>query len=183
MAAALVVLPAACSSGAGLTRPISGPGASCNQNTRLAVGRFAGRSIENTVGPTARLLLVKRLRLCRASFGPAETSGYLTPELKLSVEDFLKQNKVVLFMKGNRQFPQCGFSNTCVQILNMMEVPYETVNILEDERLRQGMKEYSKWPTFPQIYIDGEFFGGCDIAIEAYQSGELKETLEKALLS
>lgn len=86
-------------------------------------------------------------------------------------------------MKGNRQFPQCGFSNTCVQILNTMDVPYETVNILEDEKLRQGMKEYSSWPTFPQIYIDGDFFGGCDIAIEAYQNGELKETLEKAMLS
>lgn len=62
-------------------------------------------------------------------------------------------------------FPQCGFSNTCVQILNTLEVPYETVNILEDEGIRQGMKEYSSWPTFPQIYIDGDFFGGCDIAI------------------
>lgn len=109
-------------------------------------------------------------------------------------------------MKGNKQFPQCGFSNTCVQILNIMQVPYETVNILEDEKIRQGMKEYSSWPTFPQLYIDGEFFGGCDITIgnssqvvfipccssltlctspssEAYQNGELKEALEKAMLS
>ncbi len=89
----------------------------------------------------------------------------LTPELKQSIDDFLAKHKVVLFMKGNKQFPQCGFSNTCVQILNIMEVPYETVNVLEDEKIRQGMKEYSSWPTFPQIYIDKEFFGGCDIAI------------------
>ena len=60
---------------------------------------------------------------------------------------------------------QCGFSNTCVQILNTLNVPYETVNILEDERLRSGMKEYSQWPTFPQVYINGEFYGGCDIMI------------------
>lgn len=87
----------------------------------------------------------------------------LTPELEQAIDKFLSENKVVLFMKGNKQFPQCGFSNTCVQILNTLNVPYETVNILEDDNLRQGMKEYSAWPTFPQLYIDGEFFGGCDI--------------------
>lgn len=87
----------------------------------------------------------------------------LTPELKEALDKYLSENKVVLFMKGNKMFPQCGFSNTCVQILNALEIPYETVNILEDDSLRQGMKEYSAWPTFPQLYIDGEFFGGCDI--------------------
>ncbi|GJP29816.1 hypothetical protein CLOM_g19888 [Closterium sp. NIES-68] len=86
-------------------------------------------------------------------------------------------------MKGTKQFPQCGFSNTCVQILTTLNAPFETVNILEDDRLRQGLKEYSSWPTFPQLYIDGEFYGGCDITIEGFQSGELKETIEKALLS
>lgn len=95
----------------------------------------------------------------------------MTPELRTAVEEFLQEHKVVLFMKGNRQFPQCGFSNTCVQILNMIQVPYETVNILENETLRTGMKEYSSWPTFPQIYIDGEFIGGCDIAIGELRSG------------
>ncbi|GAQ80765.1 hypothetical protein KFL_000610430 [Klebsormidium nitens] len=121
---------------------------------------------------------------CRASAGASSGGGsVLTPELRTAVEEFLQEHKVVLFMKGNRQFPQCGFSNTCVQILNMVQVPYETVNILENETLRAGMKEYSSWPTFPQIYIDGEFIGGCDIAIELYQSGELKELVEKALVS
>ncbi|CAI7888201.1 unnamed protein product [Closterium sp. NIES-54] len=118
----------------------------------------------------------------RASFG-APSSGALTPELKSALDKFITENKVILFMKGNKQFPQCGFSNTCVQILNTLNVPFETVNILEDDRLRQGMKEYSSWPTFPQLYIDGEFYGGCDITIEGFQSGELKETIEKALLS
>lgn len=107
----------------------------------------------------------------------------MAPELKEAVEEFLQKNKVVLFMKGTKQFPQCGFSNTCVQILNTMGVPYETVDILEDEALRSGMKAYSQWPTFPQVYIDSEFVGGCDIMIETYQNGELKEMLEVAINS
>jgi monothiol glutaredoxin len=119
---------------------------------------------------------------CRASMG-APSGVEMSPELKSAVEKYLTENKVVLFMKGNKLFPQCGFSNTCVMILNEMGVPYETVNILENEELRQGMKSYSNWPTFPQLYIDGEFFGGCDITIEAFQSGELKEILEKAMLA
>jgi len=125
------------------------------------------------------------LSVCRAAAAGAGPGGgsILTPELRTAVDEFLQEHKIVLFMKGNRQFPQCGFSNTCVQILNMIQVPYETVDILENETLRAGMKEYSSWPTFPQIYIDGEFIGGCDIAMEMYQSGELKELVEKALVS
>ncbi|CAL8464006.1 g3541 [Coccomyxa elongata] len=107
----------------------------------------------------------------------------LSPELREALEKFINSHKVVLFMKGTKQFPQCGFSNTCVQILNTLNVPYETVNILEDERLRSGMKEFSQWPTFPQVYINGEFYGGCDIMIEAYTNGELVETLEAAINS
>lgn len=68
-------------------------------------------------------------------------------------------------MKGTKDFPQCGFSNTVVQILKSLNAPFETINILENELLRQGLKEYSSWPTFPQLYIDGEFFGGCDITV------------------
>lgn len=114
--------------------------------------------------------------------GPSQGLG-LSPELHTAIDKFIQDNKIVLFMKGNRMFPQCGFSNTCVQILNTLNVPYETVNILEDELLRTGMKEYSQWPTFPQVYIDGEFYGGCDIMIESYTNGELKEQLEAALNS
>ncbi|KAJ9178875.1 hypothetical protein P3X46_010722 [Hevea brasiliensis] len=104
----------------------------------------------------------------------------LSPELKTTLDKVVTSQKVVLFMKGTKDFPQCGFSNTVVQILNSLSVPYETINILENEVLRQGLKEYSNWPTFPQLYIDGEFFGGCDITVDAYKSGELQELLEKA---
>jgi monothiol glutaredoxin len=90
---------------------------------------------------------------------------------------------VVVFLKGTKDMPLCGFSNTVVQILNALDAPYVTVNILEDDLLRSGMKEYSAWPTFPQVYVGGEFFGGCDIMIASYQSGELAEVVEAALNS
>lgn len=79
--------------------------------------------------------------------------------------------------------PQCGFSNNVVQILNILGVSYETVDILEDQELRQGVKEYSNWPTIPQVYINGEFIGGSDIMIELYQNGELQQIVEVALAS
>ncbi|KAK4392814.1 Monothiol glutaredoxin-S14, chloroplastic [Sesamum angolense] len=107
----------------------------------------------------------------------------LTPELKTTLDKVVSSHKVVVFIKGTKEFPQCGFSNTVVQILKSLNVPFETINILENEMLRQGLKEYSSWPTFPQLYIDGDFFGGCDIAVEAYKSGELQEVLEKAICS
>lgn len=102
---------------------------------------------------------------CKASYGTPGSTGALTPELKEALDIFVASNKVVLFMKGTKDFPQCGFSNSLVQILNSLNVEYETVNILENDTLRQGLKEYSSWPTFPQLYIDGEFFGGCDITV------------------
>lgn len=122
-------------------------------------------------------------RVHRQAYGSGPAGTGISPELKAALDKFINQHPVVLFMKGTKQFPQCGFSNTCVQIFNMLGTSYETVNILEDELLRSGMKEYSQWPTFPQVYIDGEFFGGCDILIESYQKGELPEILEAAALS
>ncbi|KAI3977164.1 hypothetical protein MKX01_035894 [Papaver californicum] len=107
----------------------------------------------------------------------------LTPGLKETLDKVVTADKVVLFMKGTKDFPQCGFSNTVVSILRSLNVPFETHNILENELLRQALKEYSNWPTFPQLYIDGEFFGGCDITVESYKSGELQEILEKAMCS
>lgn len=86
-------------------------------------------------------------------------------ELKSTIDKVVNSEKVVLFMKGNKDFPQCGFSNTVVQILKSLNVPFQTFDILENNVLRQGLKEYSSWPTFPQLYIDGEFFGGCDITL------------------
>lgn len=76
-------------------------------------------------------------------------------------------------MKGTKEFPQCGFSNTVVQILKSLNVPFETINILENQILREGLKEYSNWPTFPQLYIDGEFFGGCDITVGEYYQNKV----------
>ncbi|MDJ0689848.1 MAG: Grx4 family monothiol glutaredoxin [Xenococcaceae cyanobacterium MO_188.B32] len=107
----------------------------------------------------------------------------MTPEVKAKIDKLVKENKVLVFMKGSKLMPQCGFSNNVVQILNTLGVPYETVDVLADYEIRQGIKEYSNWPTIPQIYIDGEFVGGSDIAIELYQSGELQQMVEVALAS
>ena len=107
----------------------------------------------------------------------------MTPETKAKIDRLVNENKIMVFMKGSKLMPQCGFSNNVVQILNTLGVPYETLDILADTEIRQGIKEYSSWPTIPQIYIDGEFVGGSDIAIELYQSGELQQMVEVALAS
>ena len=107
----------------------------------------------------------------------------MTPELKERIDRLLKENKVLVFMKGSKLMPMCGFSNNVVQILNILGVGYETVDVLEDTDIRQGIKEYSNWPTIPQVYVNGEFLGGSDILIELYQSGELQEMVEVALAS
>ncbi len=92
------------------------------------------------------------------------------------IKQLVESNKVVLFMKGNAKFPLCGFSGRAVKILNMCGVTeFVTVNILEDEEVRQGIKEFSDWPTIPQLYVNGEFIGGSDIMAEMYQSGELQK--------
>src|SRR5437763_13266062 len=96
------------------------------------------------------------------------------------IDNEVKGNDVVLFMKGTPQFPMCGFSGQVVQILDYLGVPYKGVNILEDEDLRQGVKEYSNWPTIPQLYVKGEFVGGCDIVREMFQAGELATHLTDA---
>ena len=119
--------------------------------------------------------------LVRAEAAP-EFAG-LGPEMKTAVDKFLGDNKIVVFMKGNKEQPRCGFSNTVVQVFKSMEVPFETVDILEDEGLRAGMKVYSDWPTFPQVYLDGEFFGGCDIIVDTYKDGTLKEAVDVAMMS
>ena len=107
----------------------------------------------------------------------------MNPELQARIDNLVKQNKIVLFMKGNKLMPQCGFSNNAVQILNVLGAPFETVDVLEDSEIRQGIKEYSNWPTIPQVYINGEFVGGSDILIELYQNGELQQMVEVALAS
>ena len=98
---------------------------------------------------------------------------------KMSIQDFigneLKSNDVVLFMKGTPQFPMCGFSGQVVQILDHLGVTYKGLNVLDSDELRTGIKEYSNWPTIPQLYVKGEFVGGCDIVREMFQSNELSE--------
>jgi monothiol glutaredoxin len=107
----------------------------------------------------------------------------MTPELQQRLEDLVQQNKIMVFMKGNKLMPQCGFSNNVVQILNMLGAPYETIDVLADPDIRNGIKEFSNWPTIPQVYVNGEFLGGSDILIELYQKGELQQVVEVALAS
>lgn len=93
------------------------------------------------------------------------------------IENEVKSNPVVLFMKGTPDFPQCGFSGQIVQILNHLGIDYKGVDVLADADIRQGIKDYSNWPTIPQLYIKGEFVGGCDIVREMFQAGELQQVL------
>ena len=102
-------------------------------------------------------------------------------DIKDRIHQQVTSNPVVLYMKGTPQFPQCGFSATVAEILRRSGVDnYVAVNVLEDPDIRQGIKEYANWPTIPQLYVNGEFVGGCDILREMYASGELKQLLEKA---
>lgn len=99
--------------------------------------------------------------------------------VKDRIENVLNSNKVVLFMKGTQQFPMCGFSSRAAAILQDLGVQFHDVNVLEDEELRQGIKDYGNWPTIPQLYINRQLVGGSDIMMEMYQSGELQDLLKK----
>ena len=100
-------------------------------------------------------------------------------DVRQKIQQMIDQNQVVLFMKGTREMPQCGFSSRVAGVLNYMNVPYLDVNVLADDEIRQGIKDFSDWPTIPQLYIKGEFVGGCDIVTEMTLSGELDQLLEK----
>ena len=102
-------------------------------------------------------------------------------DVQQRIDQLVKNNRIVLFMKGTADFPMCGFSGRAIQVLKACGVgELQTVNVLEDEGIRQGIKEYANWPTIPQLYIDGEFVGGSDIMMEMYESGELQQLLAKA---
>ena len=101
----------------------------------------------------------------------------MTDDTNARIDTVVKTNRVVLFMKGSPLFPQCGFSSRAVAILDHLNVPYESVDVLQDQGIRQGIKAYSDWPTIPQLYVDGEFVGGSDIMMEMYESGELATLL------
>ena len=97
------------------------------------------------------------------------------------IETQVAKNKVILYMKGTREMPQCGFSAKVVQILNSYGVDYETVDVLADPEIRQGIKEYSQWPTLPQLFVGGKFIGGCDICVEMNEAGDLGPILKDAV--
>ena len=99
-------------------------------------------------------------------------------DAKTKIDEIVKANDVVLYMKGTKSMPQCGFSSRVAGVLNYMGVDYADVNVLADDEIRQGIKDYSDWPTIPQLYVKGDFVGGCDIVREMYENGELKELLD-----
>ena len=104
-------------------------------------------------------------------------------DIQSKIKELVETNDVVLFMKGTPEFPQCGFSSTVVRILDNLGVKCLGINILEDQEMRQGIKDYTNWPTLPQLYIKGEFIGGCDIVKEMFQAGELQALLaEKQII-
>ncbi|MBO6689016.1 MAG: Grx4 family monothiol glutaredoxin [Henriciella sp.] len=99
----------------------------------------------------------------------------MSDDVQKSIGEAVKANDVLLFMKGTPTFPQCGFSSVVVQVLDYLGVEYQAVNVLEDQDVREGIKAFSDWPTIPQLYVKGEFVGGCDIIKEMFEAGELKE--------
>ena len=104
-------------------------------------------------------------------------------QTKERIQTLIQSSPIFVFMKGTKLMPQCGFSNNVVQILNALGMSFETFDVLSDIEIRQGIKDYSEWPTIPQVYVKGEFMGGSDILIEMYNNGELKEKLEIELAS
>ena len=114
---------------------------------------------------------------------PVAVRGAPEDAADAKIDSFVKDNKVMLFMKGTKIFPQCGFSNMAVQILNAIGADFETCDVLSDDFIRQQIKVYSDWPTIPQLSVDGEFVGGSDIMLEMYQAGELQQMIEVAAAS
>ena len=104
-------------------------------------------------------------------------------EIKNKISNLIKENNVCLFMKGTPDTPQCGFSMAVVNVLKHLNISFKGINVLEDENLRNGIKEFSDWPTIPQLYIKNEFIGGCDIIKEMYESGELKKKLQESSIN
>ncbi|XP_008482476.1 glutaredoxin-related protein 5, mitochondrial-like [Diaphorina citri] len=125
---------------------------------------------------------LQRCMLPRLAINSRFHNAWRTPystDVQKSIDEMVKKSKVVVFMKGVPEAPRCGFSNAVVQILRMHDVPYDSHDVLKDESIRNGIKEYTSWPTIPQVFINGEFVGGCDILLKLHQSGELVEQLEK----
>jgi len=101
----------------------------------------------------------------------------MSPETKQQIETHIAQQPVVVFMKGAPDFPMCGFSAQVAKVFELLDQPFHHINVLEDQEIREGIKEFSEWPTIPQVYINGEFIGGCDITVEMFKAGELQELI------
>ena len=108
-------------------------------------------------------------------------SQELPAEVHNQIQELVSQNPIMLFMKGNKHFPRCGFSATVVEVLKRMDVEFHAVDVLQDPAIRSGIKAFANWPTIPQLYIAGEFVGGCDIVREMYENGELEALLSEKL--
>ena len=107
----------------------------------------------------------------------------MSDEIQAAIKDAVENNDVVLFMKGTKETPQCGFSNAVVNTLSFMNVDFKDVNVLDDDDLREGIKIFTDWPTIPQLYVKGEFVGGCDIIQDMYKSGEFSQILKSKNIS
>ena len=110
-----------------------------------------------------------------------QANRVMDENVKKILEDKIDNDDLHLFMKGTPLFPECGFSSTVVQILTYIEAPFSSTNVLEDENIREGIKEFSNWPTIPQLYLKGELIGGCDIIKEMFESGELQQELKEVI--
>ncbi|XP_011183181.1 glutaredoxin-related protein 5, mitochondrial [Zeugodacus cucurbitae] len=141
-------------------------------------GRLILRQLFRQAGIAQRMSVIKRYE--SASTATGTTSNTKQPTFnKDTLKQLVNTNKVVIFMKGNPETPKCGFSNAVVQILRMHGVQYDAHDVLQSDELRQSIKEFSDWPTIPQVYINGEFVGGCDILLQMHQSGDLIDELKK----
>lgn len=105
----------------------------------------------------------------------------MSEDVNQKIKDQINSDRIVIYMKGTRDFPACGFSGAVMEVFKRLNVPFKTINVLADYDVREGIKAFSNWPTIPQIYLNGEFIGGCDIAIDLYEKGELQTMVANAL--
>ncbi|KAH8289422.1 hypothetical protein KR054_005005 [Drosophila jambulina] len=144
--------------------------------SQLSGGVLRAATVPAAASSNATPLILSRFYAAGANDNNAAAAAAVD---KATLDKLVRTNKVVIFMKGNPQAPRCGFSNAVVQILRMHGVQYDAHDVLQNEALRQGVKDYTDWPTIPQVFIDGEFVGGCDILLQMHQSGDLIEELKK----
>lgn len=153
------------------------------EKLKKKMASIVARSIRSCIQPLAQhhrsQLLFARTSLNGLSNAFYFSSDAATAATKESIEKLVKNNKIVVFMKGVPDAPKCGFSNAVVQVLRMHAVNYDSHDVLENDEIRQGIKDYTNWPTIPQVFLNGEFVGGCDILLQMHHSGEFIDELKK----